>query len=157
MEKHLTVEFVMASLFQEFRKFIQRGNVVDLAVGVIMGAAFGKIVNSLVSDVLMPPIGWVIGGVDFKELKWSLPEWKIAVPGGDQAGELVTLAAVDIKYGMFLQTTFDFLIVAACVFLVVKGMNHLQQKQEQAPAPPPVSPQEKLLAEIRDLLKTMAE
>lgn len=136
----------MASLVQEFRQFIQRGNVVDLAVGVIMGAAFGKIVNSLVADVLMPPIGYVIGGVDFKDLKWSLPKVTVA----DR-----TLESVDIKYGLFLQTTFDFLIVAGCVFLLVKGMNTLYKKQEAAPAPPP--PQEALLTEIRDLLKKMAD
>uniref|UniRef100_A0A7C2K3B5 Large-conductance mechanosensitive channel n=1 Tax=Schlesneria paludicola TaxID=360056 RepID=A0A7C2K3B5_9PLAN len=147
----------MRKLLQEFQQFIQRGSVVDLAVGVIMGAAFGKIVNSLVADVLMPPIGWLIGGVDFKELKFSLPEVSIQVPNPEQVGELMTrtLPAVDVKYGLFLQTLFDFLIVAACVFVVVKGMNTLYKKQEQAPAPPP--PQEVLLGEIRDLLKKMAD
>jgi large conductance mechanosensitive channel len=145
-------------LLQEFRQFVQRGNVVDLAVGVIMGVAFGKIVNSLVSDVLMPPIGWLIGGVDFKELKLSLPEVNIQVPNPDEIGTLLTktLPSVDVKYGMFLQALFDFLIVAGCVFLVVKWMNSLQRKQEAAPPPPP-PPQEVLLGEIRDLLKKMAD
>jgi len=149
----------MANLFQEFRKFVQRGNVVDLAVGVIMGAAFGKIVNSLVADVLMPPIGWAIGGVDFTKLKWSLPKWTITAPNPEQVGAVMdkTLPTVDIKYGQFLQTTFDFLIVAGCIFLVVKAMNAMQKKEETAPPPPPVTSQEKLLAEIRDLLKKLAD
>jgi large conductance mechanosensitive channel len=147
----------MASLVQEFRQFVQRGNVVDLAVGVIMGGAFGKIVNSLVADVLMPPIGYVIGGVDFKDLKWSLPKMTIKVPDPEHVGALMdkSLDSVDIKYGLFLQTAFDFLIVAGCIFLLVKGMNTLYKKQEAAPALPP--PQEVLLTEIRDLLKKMAD
>jgi large conductance mechanosensitive channel len=147
-------------LLQEFRQFIQRGNVVDLAVGVIMGVAFGKIVNSLVADVLMPPIGWLIGGVDFQELKVSLPEVTLQVPNPEQLGELMTrtLPTVDVRYGAFLQALFDFLIVAGCVFLVVKGMNTLyrQKKKEEAPPPAP-NPQEVLLGEIRDLLKKMAD
>jgi large conductance mechanosensitive channel len=149
----------MGNLFQEFRKFIQRGNVVDLAVGVIMGAAFGKIVNSLVSDVLMPPIGYLVGGVDFKDLKVPLPQVTIQVPNPEKVGELMdkTLPSVDIKYGMFLQTTFDFLIVAACIFAVIKAMNAFHKKEEAAPPPAPATPQEKLLTEIRDLLKKMAE
>jgi large conductance mechanosensitive channel len=135
----------MGNLLKEFQKFIQRGNVVDLAVGVIMGAAFGKIVNSLVSDVLMPPIGYVVGGVDFKDLKFSLPQIDPARP------------AVDIKYGMFLQTTFDFLIVAGCIFVVIKAMNAFHKKEEATPPPAPATPQEKLLTEIRDLLAKMAQ
>ena len=149
----------MAGLIHEFRQFIQRGNVVDLAVGVIMGGAFGKIVNSLVADVLMPPIGYVIGGVDFKDLKLPLPEVTLKVPNPENVGELMdkTLPAVDIKYGVFLQTTFDFVIVAGCVFLLVKGMNSLYKKEAATPAaPPPPSPQETLLVEIRDLLQKMA-
>jgi large conductance mechanosensitive channel len=106
----------------------------------------------------MPPIGYLVGGVDFKDLKVPLPEVTIKVPNPEKVGELMdkVLPAVDIKYGMFLQTTFDFLIVAACVFLVVKGMNAVHKKAEAAP-PPPVPPQETLLTEIRDILKKMAD
>lgn len=127
-------------MVNEFRQFIQRGNVVDLAVGVIMGAAFGKIVTSLVADVIMPPIGYVIGGVKFSDLKITLP-----------ALELIKEPPAEIKYGAFLQNSFDFLIIAFCVFLMVKGMNTLSRKPD--PTPPPPTPSEKLLTEIRDLLK----
>ena len=125
------------SIVSEFKTFIQRGNVIDLAVGVIMGAAFGKIVSSLVADVLMPPIGALVGGINFSELKLRLGEGKAT-----------------INYGSFLQTVFDFLIVAVCVFLLVKTINALNQTK----APPPAKPSEpsdevKLLTEIRDLLK----
>lgn len=131
-------------MLHEFRQFIQRGNVVDLAVGVIMGTAFGKIVTSLVGDVLMPPIGYLVGGVAFTELKWELP-----------AIELLHTKAASIKYGSFLQASFDFLITAFCVFLIVKGMNTLSRKPD--PTPPPPTPSEKLLIEIRDLLKQQNE
>ena len=136
-------------IVHEFRQFIQRGNVVDLAVGVIMGAAFGKIVNSLVADILMPPIGYVIGGVKFTDLKFKLPQVHFAD---------TTLEPASINYGQFLQTTFDFLIVSVCIFLIIKGMNALSRRLEspQPPtplAPPEPTPTEKLLVEIRDLLK----
>jgi large conductance mechanosensitive channel len=124
-------------MIQEFKQFAIKGNVVDMAVGVIIGAAFGKIVTSLVTDVVMPPIGVVVGGVDFSKLAISLP-------GG--AG-----GAVLISYGKFVQTVVDFAIVAAVIFLVVKGINSLKKKAEEAPAAPPA--QEVLLREIRDLLK----
>lgn len=128
------------SVVSEFRSFVQRGNVVDMAVGVIMGGAFGKIVSSLVTDVLTPPLGYITGGVDFKNL---------AIKIGGSAS-----APVEIKYGMFLQATFDFLIIAFCVFLLVKAINQLQRKEEAKPAAPPEpSAEEKLLGEIRDLLK----
>jgi large conductance mechanosensitive channel len=143
-------------LISEFKQFVQRGNVIDLAVGVIMGAAFGKIVNSLVADVLMPPIGYLIGGVKFTDLKLKLPEVKIPIPDPTRPGEMTekVLEAATINYGNFLQTTFDFLIIAFCIFLLVKGMNSLQKKQAAAPAAPPTpTPQEVLLTEIRDLLK----
>ncbi len=134
------------SIASEFKAFIQRGNVVDMAIGVIMGGAFGKIVNSLVADVLTPPLGYVTGGVDFKSLSA-----KMAPP------PLVNGAAatpVEVKYGLFLQATFDFLIIAFCVFAIVKGMNHLKKKEVAAPAAPPEPTlQEKLLTEIRDVLK----
>jgi large conductance mechanosensitive channel len=129
-------------MVHEFRQFIQRGNVVDLAVGLIMGAAFTKIVNSLVADIIMPPIGYLIGGVKFTELNWKLPAIKILNE---------ELAPATINYGTFLQNTFDFLIIAFCVFLMVKGMNTLSRKPDPTPAPP--TPSEKLLIEIRDLLK----
>lgn len=129
-------------ILQEFRQFIQRGNVVDLAVGLIMGAAFTKIVNSLVADIIMPPIGYLIGGVKFTDLNVKLPPLKILNE---------ELAPATINYGTFLQNTFDFLIIAFCVFLMVKGMNRLSRKPD--PTPPPPTPSEKLLIEIRDLLK----
>ncbi|MBI2826122.1 MAG: large-conductance mechanosensitive channel protein MscL [Planctomycetia bacterium] len=123
----------------EFVAFIKRGSVIDLAVGVIIGAAFGKIVSSLVGDVLMPPIGYLVGGVKFTDLS-------LALGGGD--------TSVTINYGNFLQTVFDFLIIAFCVFLVVKAVNSLYRKEPPKPAEPPAH--EKLLAEIRDLLKARA-
>lgn len=141
------------AIIEEFKQFIQRGNVVDLAVGVIMGAAFGKIVNSLVADVLMPPIGYLIGGVKFTELKYELPKITLKVPDPTNAGELVdkTLEPATINYGNFIQTMFDFLIISFCIFLLVKGINALQRKKEAAPPKP--TPTESLLAEIRDALK----
>ncbi len=138
------------SFVQEFKAFVQRGNVVDMAIGVIMGGAFGKIVSSLVTDILTPPLGYLTGGVDFKSLSGKLIPPQI----GDKA-----VLPVEIKFGLFLQATFDFLIIALCVFMIVKGMNHLKKKDEVASvpaAPPEPSPQEKLLTEIRDLLKARA-
>ncbi len=136
-------------LLSEFRNFAVKGNVIDLAVGVIIGAAFGKIVSSLVADIFMPPIGLIIGGVNFTALKFILkPEYI------DAAGN--TVPAVTINYGNFLQNTFDFLIVAACIFLVVKALNSIkleQKKQEKKEAKQVVNKQEELLTEIRDLLK----
>lgn len=142
-------------LVAEFKQFVQRGNVVDLAVGVIMGTAFGKIVNSLVTNVLMPPIGYLINGVKFTDLKYDLPRKVISVPDPSNPGSMteIVLDAASIKYGDFLQATFDFLIISLCIFLMIKAMNTLNKKEEAAPPPPPVTPQEKLLAEIRDLLK----
>jgi large conductance mechanosensitive channel len=127
------------SLFQEFRTFIQKVNVVDLAVAVIIGGAFGKIVSSLVADVVMPPIGLLVGGVNFTALKLAI--------GG------TTEAPVTLNYGTFLQATFDFLIIAAAVFAMVKTVNSLKKKEE-APAAAPAPPEDvTLLREIRDLLK----
>ena len=128
------------SLLKEFRDFAMRGNVVDMAVGVIIGAAFGKIVTSLVDQVIMPPIGLLIGGVDFSAYKWVLQ-----AAGADGKGE------VAIQFGAFLNTMIQFVIVAFAIFLVVKVMNRVIKKQEEAPAPPPADVQ--LLTEIRDLLK----
>ncbi|WP_041193440.1 large-conductance mechanosensitive channel protein MscL [Candidatus Symbiobacter mobilis] len=130
------------SMIKEFRDFAVRGNVVDMAVGVIVGAAFGKIVSSLVADVVMPPIGMLLGGVNFSDLVITLKE---------AAG---TAPAVVIAYGKFLQTVVDFLIIAWVIFLAVRGINSLQRKEEAAPAAPPApSKEELLLTEIRDLLR----
>lgn len=136
------------SLLKEFKSFAMRGNVIDLAVGVIIGGAFGKIVASLVADVIMPPIGLLVGGVNFTDLKWDLKAAEV-VDG-------VEKAAVTLNYGNFLQVTFDFIIVAFAIFMFIKGMNRLNRKKEEAPAPaapPAPSKEELLLTEIRDLLK----
>ena len=137
-------------LLKEFKDFAMRGNVIDLAVGVIIGGAFGKIVASLVADVIMPPIGLLIGCVNFTDLKWEMKPAEI-VNGVEKA------AAVTLNYGNFLQVTFDFIIVAFAIFLFIKGMNRLNKKKEEIPATPPPPPapskEELLLAEIRDLLK----
>jgi len=130
------------SFVKEFREFAIKGNVIDMAVGIVIGAAFGKIVSSLVSDVITPPIGYLIGGVDFKGLSVSLPPL------------LEGQAAVDVRYGLFLQTMFDFLIVAIAIFMAVKAINRVRRKEEATPAAPPPPPREQvLLEEIRDLLK----
>lgn len=135
----------------EFKSFALKGNVMDMAVGVIIGGAFGKIVTSVVNDVLMPPIGMLIGGTDFSEL--SVVMNKKAVEAAAAIGE--TVEPVMWKYGAFIQTCVDFLILAFCVFLLVKGINALSKKKEApAPAPAPApSKEEVLLTEIRDLLK----
>lgn len=132
------------SIVQEFKEFAMKGNVVDMAVGIIIGAAFGKIVTSIVGDVIMPPIGLLIGGVDFSDLAIVLKEAIGETP------------AVTIAYGKFIQTVLDFTIVAFAIFMVIKGLNRLKRKQEAAPAPAPdplPSKEELLLTEIRDLLK----
>jgi len=130
------------SMMSEFRSFAMRGNVVDMAVGIVIGGAFGKIVSSFVNDVLMPPIGMLLGGVDFTSLAVTLKE---------ASGEV---AAVTISYGSFIQTVVDFVIIAFAIFMVVKAMNSLKKKEEDAPAAPPKpSAEETLLTEIRDLLK----
>jgi len=131
------------AIVKEFKEFAMRGNVVDLAVGVIIGAAFGKIVTSLVNDVIMPPIGYLTGGIDFKNLK-------ILIKQGDP---LKKIADVSINYGNFINVIIEFLIVAFCIFMVVKGINSLRKPEEAAPAPDPgPSKEEQLLIEIRDLL-----
>lgn len=130
------------SMLKEFKEFAVKGNVVDMAVGIIIGVAFGKIVSSFVADVLMPPIGMLIGGVDFSNLMVTL---KAAEEG---------VEAVTLRYGMFLQAVFDFLIVAFAVFMAVKALNSMRKKEAETPAAPPApSAQEQLLMEIRDLLK----
>lgn len=133
-----------STFLQDFKAFAVKGNAIDMAVGVIIGGAFGKIVSSIVDDLIMPPIGWLIGGVDFKELAISLP----AVMEGQ--------AEVSIKYGNFIQTVLDFIIIALCVFMLVRLIMKFKKEEapvEEAPAPPAGPTQEELLAEIRDLLK----
>jgi large conductance mechanosensitive channel len=133
-------------LVKEFKQFVMRGNVIDMAVGIIIGVAFGKIISSLVNDVLMPPLGVLIGGVDFTDLKITLKPGSI-----NEAGEAIQ--AVTLNYGNFVQSTIDFLIIAFIVFMMIKAMNSMKRKEEAAPAPPAPSTEEKLLTEIRDLLK----
>lgn len=136
-------------MLQEFKKFALRGNVADMAVGIIIGAAFGKIVSSLVADVIMPPVGMLMGNVDFSDLFINL-----------SAGEYASLAAAQeagaatINYGLFINTLLDFLIVAIAIFLVIRGMNKLTEKAAEEPAEEPkLAPDILLLQEIRDLLK----
>lgn len=132
------------SVVKEFKEFISKGNVIDLAIGVIIGAAFGKIITSLVKDVLMPPLGYVMGGVDFSEKKIVLVS----------ADAVVKVEEVAIYYGNFINTLIQFLIVAVCIFAVIKVINSMKRKEEAAPAAAPApKPEEVLLAEIRDLLK----
>ncbi len=129
-------------MIKEFKAFMMRGNVVDMAVGIIIGAAFGKIVSSFVNDVLMPPIGLAVGGVDFTSLKITLQE---------AVGET---AAVTLNYGNFIQVVVDFIIVAFAIFMMVKAMNRMKKKEEEKPAAPAAPPADiQLLTEIRDLLK----
>jgi large conductance mechanosensitive channel len=135
------------SLAKEFKEFISRGNVVDLAVGVIIGGAFGGIVTSLVKDVIMPPIGYLMSGIDFSSLKIVFAN---AVTGADGN---ITKPEVTIGYGAFINTLINFLIVAAVIFLVIKGVNSLKRKEAEKPAEPPApTTDQKLLMEIRDLL-----
>ena len=136
------------NLLKEFKTFAMRGNVVDMSVGIVIGASFGKIVASIVNDLLMPPIGVLIGGVNFKDLKLEIKSAILEAPG------IVTVDAVTLNYGNFIQTLVDFIIVAFAIFMVVKGINKLQKKEAEAPTVPPApSNQEVLLTEIRDLLK----
>lgn len=131
------------SMMSEFKSFAMRGNVVDMAVGIVIGGAFGKIVSSFVADVLMPPIGLLLGNVDFSDLAVTL---KAAEEGA---------AAVTLKYGAFIQTVVDFVIIAFAIFMVVRAMNSMKKKEEVAPAEPPKpSKEEVLLTEIRDALRS---
>lgn len=134
-------------MIKEFKEFAMRGNVVDMAVGIIIGGAFGKIVSSFVADVIMPPIGLLVGGVDFTDLKFVLQNAVV-----DSAG-VVTTELVAINYGNFIQTTIDFIIIAFAIFMVIKGMNSMKKEEVEAPAAPPAPTKEEvLLTEIRDLL-----
>ncbi len=138
-------------LIKEFKTFAMRGNVLDMAVGIIIGGAFGKIVSSFVADVIMPPIGILVGGVDFTDLKLVLKE-----PVLGEAGKIISQGAY-LNYGMFINTVIDFVIIAFAIFMMIKAMNRLQKKEESKPLAPPAPPEptneEKLLTEIRDLLK----
>lgn len=129
-------------MLKEFKEFAMKGNVVDLAVAVVIGGAFGKIVTSFVNDVIMPPIGMLMGGVDFADLK-------VIMKAATEEAEAVTL-----NYGSFINTLVDFIIVAFAIFMVIKGLNSMKKKKEEAPPPPPPGPtkEETLLTEIRDLL-----
>lgn len=144
----------MGKLINEFKQFAIKGNAVDMAVGVIIGGAFGKIVSSIVNDLIMPPVGWLIGGVNLTDLKVTLPAFDMGIE---------KLAPATINYGNFIQTTFDFLIISLCVFLMLRGINKLVKKNEgvkkdaEATKPAEPSKEEKLLTEIRDLLKQQAE
>ena len=151
-----------SSFLQDFKAFAMKGNVVDMAVGVIIGGAFGKIVTSVVNDIIMPPIGLLVGGMDFKDLKYTMQE---AVPEQlNEAGEVIQAAVpeVTLNYGNFLQQTFDFLIIAFSIFLfvsLIKKMSEKKKKEEvpATPAPPVPSKEEVLLTEIRDLLKEQSK
>jgi large conductance mechanosensitive channel len=139
---HPLKENLRMSLINEFKAFAVRGNVVDMAVGIIIGAAFGKIVSSFVDGVIMPPLGLLIGGVDFSDLAIVLKEAVGEAP------------AVVLRYGAFIQTVVDFVIIAFAIFMAIKAINHLKRKEAEAPsAPPAPSKEELLLTEIRDLLK----
>lgn len=142
-------------MFNEFKKFAMQGNVVDLAVGVVIGAAFGAIVNSVVQDVFMPIIGIITGGLDFSQRFALLRD---GTPPGPYASVAAAKAAgaTTLNYGLFLNAVFNFLIVAFALFLVVKAMNSARRQRAAAPAPPQPTVQEKLLTEIRDLLKVGA-
>lgn len=130
-------------IIQEFKTFAMKGNVVDMAVGIIIGAAFGKIVSSLVNDVIMPPVGLLVGGIDFSNLSINIKEAAEGAKG------------ITINYGIFLNTVIDFVIVAFAIFMLIKGINQLKKKEEAKPAAPPKPNDEVvLLSEIRDLLKT---
>ncbi|MBK8596924.1 MAG: large conductance mechanosensitive channel protein MscL [Holophagales bacterium] len=139
-------------MLKEFKEFAIKGNVIDMAVGVVIGGAFGKIVNSLVADVVMPPIGLLLGKVDFSNLFVNLSGTPVASLAEAKAKGLATL-----NYGVFLNTSFEFLIIALTIFIVIKQINRLKREAPPAPAapaaPPEPSNEEKLLAEIRDLLK----
>jgi large conductance mechanosensitive channel len=139
-------------MLKEFKEFAMRGNVLDMAVGIIIGAAFGKIVSSLVADVIMPPIGLLMGNMDFSQLYWNLSGTEYAsLAAAQEAG------AATINYGMFINAVLDFLIVAFAIFMVIRGMNKLKRKEEAKPEEPPKPTAEvELLTEIRDSLRTRA-
>ncbi|MFA5012468.1 MAG: large-conductance mechanosensitive channel protein MscL [Ignavibacteria bacterium] len=141
------------SIIKEFKEFIMKGNIIDLAVAVIIGGAFGKVITSFVNDILMPPIGLLLGKVDFKELKLVLQSGKDALMSGTQT-VTPAVAEVSLNYGAFIQNIFDFLIIGFCIFIALKAYQKANKQKEEAPAPPPEpTTEEKLLTEIRDILK----
>ena len=141
----------MKKFFEEFKQFAMRGNVIDLAVGVVIGGAFGKITTSLVNDIIMPLISMITGGIDFSDWKWVLKEAVLNADGTEAA------AAVSVNFGSLVAVILDFIIIAFAIFCMIKSLNKLQRKKEEAPAAPPAPPEpsaeEKLLTEIRDLLR----
>lgn len=139
------------SFFKEFKEFAMRGNVIDMAVGVVIGAAFGKIISSLVDDIIMPLVGVATGGINFTDYKWVIQKAVI-----DSQTQEVLTPEVTMNWGAWIQTLVDFIIVAFCIFVAIKGINQLKRKQEESPAPAPApepTKEEVLLTEIRDLLK----
>lgn len=136
----------MGKLLSDFKEFAMRGNVIDMAVGVIIGGAFGKIVSSLVNDVIMPVVGILTGGIDFKESK-------VLLKAAEMNGEEIVKPEVWLTWGMFVQNVVDFLIIAFCIFMAIRIMNRFKKKEEEKPAAPAGPTQEELLTEIRDLLK----
>ena len=142
---------IKSNFLSDFKKFAMKGNVIDMAVGVIIGGAFGKIVTSIVNDLIMPPIGLLVGGMNFKDLKLVMKDEVLAADGA------VEQAAVTLNYGNFIQQTIDFLIIAFSIFVVIRIIGNLSRKKEETPAAPPAPPapskEEVLLTEIRDLLK----
>ena len=137
------------SFFKEFKEFAMRGNVIDMAVGVVIGAAFGKIISSLVDDIIMPLVGVVTGGMNFTDYKWVIQKAVV-----DSQTQEVLTPEVTMNWGSWVQTLFDFIIVAFCIFVAIKAINQLKRKKEEAPAPAPAPTKEEvLLTEIRDLLK----
>jgi large conductance mechanosensitive channel len=139
-------------MMKEFKDFAMKGNVLDMAVGIIIGVAFGKIISSLVNDVIMPPIGKLMGNVDFSNLFINLSAGKY-----DSLAAAKAAGAATMNYGVFINTVLDFIIVAFAIFMLIKLVNAAKRKEEAKPAPAEPPPQEKLLAEIRDLLKTRAK
>ncbi|MCW5976811.1 MAG: large conductance mechanosensitive channel protein MscL [Bryobacteraceae bacterium] len=140
-------------MFKEFKEFAMRGSVLDLAIGIIIGAAFGKIVTSFVNDILMPPLGLLLGNMDFSQLYINLSDGTY-----ESLAQAREAGAATINYGIFINSIIDFIIVAFAIFLVVKQINRMKRKEEAAPPPPPPEPsnEEKLLRDIRDLLKARA-
>ena len=141
----------MKKFFEEFKQFAMRGNVIDLAVGVVIGGAFGKITTSLVNNIIMPFISILTGGIDFSDWKWVLKEAVLNADGTEAA------AAISVNFGSLVAVILDFIIIAFAIFCMIKGLNKLQRKKEEEPAAPPAPPEpsaeEKLLTEIRDLLR----
>lgn len=141
-------------MLKEFKEFAVKGNVLDLAVAVIIGAAFGKIITSVVNDILMPPLGLLLGNRDFSNLRIILKDARLAVVEGDQV-IVPAIEEVSIRYGLFINNVLDFLIVAAAIFMVIKAFNSMKRKEQVKPAAPPAPTKEEvLLTEIRDILKS---